>query len=159
MHKERLKVETENELISNFYFGFWLYFAAVIALISVIILLIIFREKILLHFSQTNISKVFLFSIIGILFMVNAFFSIKFTTYCLDIDAVRNRNFEVLTGTVIDYTKATYNENGTVDYFGPIIKIEGSEETIILNVGPTELNKTYTFIYLKHTKVARIKPS
>ena len=159
MRKEKLKVETENELISNFYFGFWLYFAAVISLIAVILLLIIFRGKILLHFNQSNISKVFLYSIIGILLIVNTIFSIKFTTYCLDIDAVRNRNFEVLTDTVIDYTKTTYFENGTVGYFGPIIKIEGSEETIKLNVGPTELNKTYTFIYLKHTKVARIKTS
>jgi uncharacterized membrane protein YcgQ (UPF0703/DUF1980 family) len=112
-------MEAENALINNFYFGFWLYLAAVIAFIIAIVLLIIFRKKIFLQFNQSTMSKVIFFSAIGLLFLVNALFGLKFTMHCLDLKAVQNRNFETITGTVISYGKATSYENGTVDYSYP----------------------------------------
>jgi hypothetical protein len=149
-------MEAENALINNFYIGFWLNLAVVIAIIISIVLLIIFKKKIFMKSNQSALSKVIFFSAIGLLFLVNTLFGFKFTLHCLDLKAVQNRNFETITGTVINYDKATSYENGTVDYSYPIIKIEGTDKTIILDAGQTELYKTYTFIYLKYTKIADI---
>jgi len=37
-----------------------------------------------------------------------------------------------------------------------VFKIEGTEEKTRLKVGPTQLNTTYTMIYLIHSKLAAI---
>lgn len=42
----------------------------------------------------------------------------------------------------------------TYKYSQPIII--GDDNQVILEVNDTELNKTYSFIYLKHTKIAII---
>ena len=65
---------------------------------------------------------------------------------------LKNNNFKMIVGTVYRYAK-NEAETGQQLNSHPIIKLLGSDETIELFVNKgTELNKTYTFMYLEYTK-------
>ena len=77
---------------------------------------------------------------------------------CLkDFSTVKNNNFKTIIGTVYRYAK-NEAEAGQQLNSHPIIKLLNSEETIELFINKgTELNKTYKFIYLKHTKIGEVE--
>jgi hypothetical protein len=72
------------------------------------------------------------------------------------LQTVRTKEFSYITGEVIGYNKreAIGDIAVTYKYSRPII-FDG-ENRVILEVNDTELNKTYSLIYLKHTKMAII---
>jgi hypothetical protein len=70
-----------------------------------------------------------------------------------DLKSVRTSSFERVTGKVIRYMRNQSETGSQLNNF-PIIQIENSDETIRLLVNKgTAINETYTFIYLKHTKL------
>ncbi len=80
------------------------------------------------------------------------FFGTKWVITYKDYRLLEKNQYEMVTGTVVGYNKAQYFENGTTDYSWPIIEESGTNNHIILDVGGTELNKTYTIYYLKYSR-------
>lgn len=147
-------MDYEFKLTSRFYEVFWFLLISIIVLSIVCILLLIFRTKII---SNDNIrgKGIFYFSLIACLFF-NGWLIYKFIPYGQDLQTVRTKEFSYITGEVVGYNKreAIGDIAVTYKYSQPII-FDG-ENRVILEVNDTELNKTYSLIYLKHTKMAII---
>jgi hypothetical protein len=79
------------------------------------------------------------------------FLGTKWVITYKDYRLLEKNQYEMVIGTVVGYNKAQYFENGTTDYSWPIIEESGTSDHIILDVGGTELNKTYTIYYLKYS--------
>lgn len=141
----------ESKLVSRFYQNFWLYLIGIILLIITIAITIILKNKIMVK------NKVGFFSIIIITMAFIIFFLIKFIPYSRDLNSVKNKTFETITGEVVDYGKAkAIGDIATeVKYYYPIIEDKNGIR-IKLDVNGTVKNNTYTFIYLEHTKLAEI---
>lgn len=141
----------ESKLVSRFSQNFWLYLIGIILLIITIAITIILKNKIMVK------NKVGFFSIIIITMAFIIFFLIKFIPYSRDLNSVKNKNFETITGEVVDYGKAKdIGDIATeVKYYYPIIEDKNGIR-IKLDVNGTVKNNTYTFIYLEHTKLAEI---
>lgn len=150
--------QIENDLISNFYTGFEFLAFAILIFIVLIILGIIFKDKILRDYKNSATYGKFVYWLfICALLICYIFLGYKFTLRCMDLKAVNERNFETITGTVIKYSYIAEGNSPKDSILGnPIFEIAGTTEQIELKVGPTELNKTYTIIYLKYCKEARI---
>lgn len=81
------------------------------------------------------------------------FFGSKWITMHKDYKLIENDQYEVVTGRVVGYHKSQYFENGSTEYSWPIIEETGTNDRITLDVGNTELNKTYTIYYLQYSKL------
>lgn len=147
-------MDYESKLVSKFYDVFWLLIISITILTVLVIILLIFRGKII---SNDNIRSkgAFYFGIIMCL-TFNGWLLFKFVPYGQDLQYVRTKEFSYVTGEVIGYNKreAIGDIAVTYKYSQPII-IDG-ENQVVLEVNDTELNKMYSFIYLKHTKIAII---
>jgi hypothetical protein len=150
-------MSAEEQLIENFYARFWLYLVAAAVFIVIVVLMLVFRNKILAPYNKSATSKIVLYSVVILLCLVAASFGVRFAAYAADLDAAANREYIVVTGTVVGYRKAADSENGETYYNEPIVEIRGTGEKIELDAFNTEINETYTFIYLKHSKLAVIK--
>ncbi|MCL2675988.1 MAG: hypothetical protein FWE84_05355 [Firmicutes bacterium] len=79
-------------------------------------------------------------------------------SYLQDYSAVRKRQFEIIKGTVIKYNKIKVSGgDATTYYYHPVVSEDNTNREIELKVNGTKLNEHYTFIYLKHTRLAKIK--
>ena len=144
------------ELVNSFYIGFWLYLSAAIVLFALVVCLFLFRKKIVKP-SANMVKRIPFYIGLVVILAINSVIAVFFARYAQDLSAVRNKQFETITGTVIGYNNVQYDESqGHSKYFNPIVKADDKDLTIVLNVGPTELNQNYTFIYLKHTRLAEI---
>lgn len=103
-------------------------------------------------FLKTRSKGIYIFIIIVCLIFVGWLWY-KFVPYIKDLKAVRFHNFSYFTEEVIEYKKRKAIGGIAVSYkySQPIIR-DANGNQITFNVNDTELNKTYTFIYLKHTK-------
>lgn len=147
-------MDIESRLINKFYEGFWLLIIGLSIFTVIIILLLIFRSKII---SGDNIrSKGVYFFIMIVCVFLNGWLIYTFIPYGQDISDIQSKEFGYITGEVIGYNKrkAIGDIAVTYKYSQPII-IDG-ENRVVLEVNDTELNKIYNFIYLKHTKIAII---
>jgi hypothetical protein len=77
--------------------------------------------------------------------------------HALDFKAAKRKKFESVTGTVARYKKVNHGGEPPTTSFYPIIKDSITGKELILKVNGAEINRRYTFIYLKHTKLALIK--
>lgn len=148
-------MENESKLINKFYDEFWLLIIGISILTVIIILLLIFRNKII---SDDNVrSKGVYYFIMIVCVVFNGWLIYTFTPYGQDMKDVRSNEFNYITGEVIGYNKRKAIGDIAVSYkyYQPIV-IDDDGNQIILEVNNTELNKTYSFIYLKHTKIAII---
>jgi hypothetical protein len=95
--------------------------------------------------------------LIVILSITECWFVYKLIICLKDFSTVKNNNFKTTIGTVYRYAK-NEAETGQQLNSHPIIKLLNSEETIELFINKgTELNKTYKFIYLEHTKIGAVE--
>jgi hypothetical protein len=138
------------ELYSRCQGFLWVYsVSCFIVIVTVVVLLIILGLK-----HKTFDKKDY--CLLGILFAcflgTFVFFGTKWVITYKDYRLLEKNQYEMVTGTVVGYNKAQYCENGTTDYSCPIIEESGTNNHIILNVGGTELNKTYTIYYLKYSR-------
>jgi hypothetical protein len=109
-----------------------------------------------------NSIKIKMMAVLCCLFVflaIETILSISFSKCIMDLPAVRNKEFEYMTGTVVAYSRSYEANDGTNTYdltSLPIFLDESNGNRIKLVVGPTKLNYTYEIIYLKHTKLAEI---
>lgn len=147
-------MDYESKLVSKFYDVFWLLMISITVLTVLFILLLIFRGKII---SDDNIrSKGIYYFVMIVCLIFNGWLIYKFVPYGQDLQYVRSKEFSYITGEVIGYNKreAIGDIAVTYRYSQPIIT--DGDNRVILEVNDTELNKTYSFIYLRHTKIAII---
>ncbi|MDL2292470.1 hypothetical protein LJC17_02640 [Acholeplasma sp. OttesenSCG-928-E16] len=124
-------------------------------MITVIVLLAMNRDG--LFGMEQNVSSIISYVGIGISALAEIYLVYRCIICFKDLNSVRNNTFEEITGTVIRYAK---NESETGQQLNdhPIIKEVDSEKTIKLFVSKgTRIQGTYTFIYLKHTKIGIVK--
>ena len=143
----------EEVLFSEFYLGFWLYLAFVIILCATIIILFLFKGKLS---AERRGKRVFW---IGLCVLVIALVcvSVGFVNYCLDLTYVKNGKYETFTGEVIGYTYTAEGNSPKDPVLGnPIFRDTTTNEEKSFVVGPCEVGKTYTIIYLPHTRLAEI---
>jgi hypothetical protein len=145
----------EENLIKRFNQGFWGYLVFTILMLLLIVVIIVLRKKILGTKPEIYRKVIFIASIITILF-VGLLWGLRFSQYACDYSNVRNKNFQMVSGTVIGYSRGTFYDNGSTEHYDPIILIDGTNNKIILSVFETKLNEHYTFIYLENTKIAEI---
>jgi len=78
--------------------------------------------------------------------------------YLKDLKCVRSNNYKELIGKVKYYESILGFETGKQVNVQPIIQEINGDKEIKLSINDkTEKNKTYTFIYLKHTKIGVVK--
>ena len=148
----------EQTLVNDFHIGLIMYTCAVVAIVAVSVIMAIYGVKIFKNGGLDNhVKKVvficfFCLVIVGLIFL-----SIKLSLYIKDFDAVKEREFCVFTGEVIGYTYIKEGNSPQDPILGrPIFQNQKNGEKIVLSVGPTELNKIYTVMYLENTKLAVI---
>ena len=147
-------MEYESKLIGKFYDTFWLLIIIIAVFTVLTILLLVFRGKILSENNDKSKSTYYFLMIVCLLF--NGWAVYKFVPYGQDLRYVREKEFSYITGEVIGYNKKESIGDIAVTYkYSQPIVINGDNQ-IILEVRDTELNKVYSFIYLKHTKIAII---
>ena len=128
----------------------WVYSGICLIAIAVIVaLLIILGVK---HKTFDKKDHCLLGIVVAVFLGVFIFFGAKWWAIYKDYELLENGQYEVVVGTVVGYNKAQYFENGTTDYSWPIIEELDTNNRIVLDVGGTELNKTYTVYYLKNSK-------
>ena len=151
-------IEKENELVNRFNQMFWLYLFGAVAFIIIAILIVVFKNKLLERLNKTTTSQVVLYIIAFFIIVIGIFFLIKTFNYSKDMKYVKNREFITITGTVEDYSRSVSVGDIASEavYYGPIIREEGTDKTIRLNVPGTELGKKYILIYLPNTHLAVI---
>jgi len=152
----------EDNLISAFYIGFFMYLVFSVLLILILFILAFFMAKIMRgnttiggnNAFNSKIIIAFLFVSICLLSIFNFY---KFSTYCKDLKNVQQRSFETITAIAVGYSSVGEgNGPNDLSYGTPIFEVPETGEKIKLSVGPVELNETYTLIYLKHCKLAEI---
>jgi|AGTN01.2.fsa_nt_gi hypothetical protein len=151
-------MEAETKLINKFYEGFWITLACSIILTVLVVIFIALRNKII--GIEGDKKKIIIIGVSLVLIGFNIFFAIKFIPYCQDLQSIRNKDFKVYSGTVINYgKKETIGDliHETI-YSFPIIQDDENNQ-IKLKVNETKINNYYTFIYLEHTKLAVIVDS
>ena len=85
-------------------------------------------------------------------------FLLEFIKHSKDFKAVKTGQFEEVTGTVVGFVKNQDADSGRQINCVPIIQISGSEKTISLTINTfAKIGETYTFVYLKNTKLGEIK--
>ena len=143
-------MDAETKLASKFYHIFGIYLIAIIVLFIIMVLTFIIKNK----FKNKSALYVSLLVILG--FFI--YFTIKFIPYAKDYKKVKNNLYYTVTGIVIDYGKARSIGDiaSEIKYYYPIIE-DTDGNHIQLDVNGTELNQTYTFIYLEHSKLAVLK--
>ena len=143
-------MDAETKLASKFYHIFGIYLTAIIVLFMIMVITFIIKNK----FKNKSALYVSLLVILG--FFI--YFTIKFIPYAKDYNNVKNNLFYTVTGIVIDYGKARSIGDiaSEIKYYYPIIE-DTDGNHIQLDVNGTELNQTYTFIYLEHSKLAVLK--
>lgn len=149
----------EEELIKRYNDGLWLFFACTIAFLLVVLTLFLMRNKLLQNVDKSFLSKILLYFIIFIFLLIDLSFAFRLSLYVKDYEAVNRGEFEYITATVIDYGRAvSVGGDIAVDthYHYPIVKDIDSDYLIKLDCIGTELSETYTFIYLKNSRVALI---
>ena len=150
----------ESQLIRKFYEGIWVNVLVCFSILFVIILLTIFRKKIIYYYENIALSKIIVYSLILVLLIVEVVFIIKFIPYCKDLKVVKQKDFETITGTVVEYTYIREgNDPNDPIQLKPIVKDINSDMKIQLNVTGTNLYHTYKFIYLPNTRIAVIVPA
>lgn len=149
--------QAEDNIISAYKLGFYLLLIALIMLILFSIVIMIFRKKICSKYSKVKHNIIISIFILIPLFCSLLIYIFKFNAYTLDNPSVNKKEFEQAIVQVIGYNDSKYSENtGRIEYSNPIFKNLDNGEIINVNVGPIELNKVYTIIYLKHTKIGEI---
>lgn len=104
-----------------------------------------------------KISSFIKYTFIVIFIIVIVWLAYKIFICLKDFSAVRKNNFKEVIGKIVKY-KRNESETGLQLNNHLIIKILNSTDKLelLINKG-TELNKTYVFIYLKHTKIGAVK--
>ena len=156
----------EQELFKRFYGGLVLWIILITASLTIIVLSLIFRKRIIAYNNRVSSFRAvpdkgfWLYITLAVVAVGCAFFTYKLIPHFQDLSAVKAESFEVFTGEVIGYAKVNYGTDSGTTYKNPKIK-DSEGKTIVLNLKywTTELNKTYTFIYLKHTRLAVVKES
>lgn len=145
-------------LAENIKIGFIMYLIFSLLAIIFSALTFIWRRRITSKFLNKTLLNFIIYIIVIISISVSVFLGFKAKNYYLDYNDIKNfKNYTIITAEVIGYDKENYSENsGQMEYSYPILKIECSEKTIILNIGPTELGKKYTIIYTERTNAAII---
>ena len=145
--------EIENNLIYAFHVGFWLYFSAALIFMILAVVLILFKRALLADFKKMRL--VYPMAAV-IVFAGLIFFIYRFTMFYMDLDDVNLRRFETVTGKVVGYARVSASDFREPVYEYPIFEIVGTGERIRILTGPAELHKTYTVMYLRHSKIGEI---
>ncbi|MDR1697866.1 MAG: hypothetical protein LBR37_03005 [Erysipelotrichaceae bacterium] len=153
--------------------------------ISILIIIFLFAFALVMIFAgivnvwkQYNQGEGSIFSVIFFsLFLVatSILFIIVLMPFLRDLPAVRKGNFERMTGTIVQYKKRDHDSDISTHSWHPITRDEITEKEIELTIINRNENKnevynrakneydvipefygTYTFIYLKYTKLAII---
>lgn len=109
------------------------------------------------YFFSDNPIGLALSVIVGI-FSLSEIYLLHVLIVCLkDWTSVRKNTFEEITGTVIRYSKNEADTGYQLNNYPQIKPINDDKKiTLLVNKG-TEINGTYTFLYLKHTKIGVVK--
>ena len=142
-------------LINNFRIGLVLYGVSSVLILLLLVSGIFVGVK--FHIWNTTFKKIAYFSFLLILCLTLIFFIIQTSKYCADISDVQNENFASFTGTVIGYSYVREGNNPQAPISGKPIFINAQDtEKKAFWVGPTQIGKTYTLLYLTHTQLAVI---
>jgi hypothetical protein len=148
-------MEIESKLMNRFFVEFWLLIIGIALLSLVIFLLLIFISKIISRGVVKNHGSLFFIMIICMFF--NGWLIYTFIPYGQDRNDVRLKDFSYISGEVVGYNKRVAIGDIAVSYrYSQPIIVDDDGNQIILNANNTELNRTYSFIYLRKTKIAFI---
>lgn len=147
-------MKTIKELKKIYFFSLLSNLLLIIVMSLGIIYLIIDKKS----FEMDKTGEKLLFYVILIVIIIcTVYLMYKFVICLKDSHKVINNEFKEIVGTVYRYSK-NEAETGQQLNSHPIIKILGRDETIELFVNKgTELNKTYTFLYLENSKIGVVK--
>ncbi|MDD4000038.1 MAG: hypothetical protein PHX62_03995 [Bacilli bacterium] len=147
--KKKLKQEYLIALIFTIVF--------IIIMVTGIILVIVNKNSISIGANEL-FNYILIYGLIILCSIGTLIFLRELIKYSKDFKAVKNGQFEEVTGTIIKFAKNQDPDSGRQINCIPIIKISNSDETIRLKINYfTKIGETYTFIYLKHTKMGAIK--
>ncbi len=120
------------------------------------IIALFFSEHIFFELEEST-SYIIKYSLILIMIIAKSYFLYKLIICLKDFNSIKNNKFKTIIGTVYKYAR-NESEMGQQMNSHPIIKLLNSEETIELFVNKgTQLNKSYRFIYLEHTKIGAVE--
>jgi len=126
-----------------------------VAVLSLILIVKTFYNSIVTKDKTENIVIKFIISM-GLLFTM-IWLIPQIVNYTKDLNSVVNNEFEEITGTVFKYEKNEIDAGFQSNNFPNIKSLDGSTVIILYVKNKTEINKTYTFVYLKHSKIGVIK--
>ncbi|MDZ4196963.1 MAG: hypothetical protein U1C51_06965 [Candidatus Izemoplasmatales bacterium] len=109
------------------------------------------------EFDKT-MAKVFTYVLIAVIASCESYLIYLLVNLFQDLKSVRTNTFEEITGIIIRYRR-NEGEDGRQINSMPTIQEVGSDRIIklTLNNTSTRKNQTYTFIYLKHTKIGAVQ--
>jgi len=145
--------------IKELRFSYYVFFIAsmifsIVLLVGIIVLF--FSEHIFFEIEEST-SHIIKYSLILMLCIAESYFVYKLIVCLKNFNSIRKNKFKTIIGTVYKYAR-NESEMGQQLNSHPIIKLLNSEETIELFINKgTELNKSYRFIYLKHTKIGAVE--
>ncbi|HRY78154.1 MAG TPA: hypothetical protein P5154_05260 [Candidatus Izemoplasmatales bacterium] len=101
------------------------------------------------------------FGILLFVLVACVFSGIRFQLFFRDYRSVEERDFQTITGTVVDYGRAVSSGDITSEtfYSEPIVRDNDTGDEIRLDCSGTSWDETYTFLYLENTRLAVIVPS
>lgn len=141
----------QEKLRKKFFKKFWINLS--IMSLGVIILIIV-SSITLVNYLKTN-EKIYL-PLIFFAFLFGMFIAtlISIRPFIKDWKAVKTNKFEKLTGSVIRFRKVEQGgEPPSTEYYPIIAEMETGKE-IELKIDGLKLGETYTFLYLRNTKLA-----
>lgn len=144
-------MQSTKNIKRRYYIHLCLYIVFAIGFVVALILLAIYRNAFSIEFIPYLLIAIFSIAEIGFLYTLISYFK--------DFHRVRRNIYDEITGTVIRYKRNQDPESGQQINTRPTICAINSNKEIEICVteGMTQLNETYTFIYLKHTRIGVVK--
>ncbi len=145
----------KDELFERYktFFEFWLIVLCITVLI--LVLLIIFRRKLLTNINNVNQTRFLRIIVFTVLTIFVIYSSTKFTLLCLDLELVQSNDCEIFVGEFIDYTKyVESNEPGNPRGSSPLFRdVSSNAEIVLSGTQHYEVGKTYIIYYLPKSMV------
>lgn len=146
----------EEELITVFYKMLWPLLGLSLFLFLSAILVFVFRKKIFADDRYDGSRNLITFTLVFFLMIGGVYFSFWSSRYVMDIENVRNNNFEYVEGVVIDFIREREsNSPGDPNQSWPIILETGTTNQIAVDLhGEVEVDDYVSVIYLENCKLA-----
>lgn len=143
-------------ITKQYYFDFAAYIVLSISGVALLVLTIMYKDLIV-PIANAFIGYSFLIVLLIAFTFISIFGFVKCSLFVKDFKLVKLKQYLHVDGLVVGFKKNKDTESGVQINCFPIILISGTQNKIILKVNDVlETGETYSFVYLKNTKIAMI---